>query len=71
MWLGLAMDKTKQQIDSLQNIVNNAAKQIVENVKETTRNLILKNTEHVNLQLQVVNQGQGETNFGRDLVMLQ
>ena len=65
------MDKTKQQIDSLQNIVNNAAKQIVENVKETTRNLILKNTEHVNLQLQVVNQGQGETNFGRDLVMLQ
>ena len=71
MWLGLAMDKTKQQIDSLQNIVNNAAKQIVENVKETTRNLILKNTEHVNLQLQVVNQSQGETNFGRDLVMLQ
>ena len=65
------MDKTKQQIDSLQNIVNNAAKQIVENVKETTRNLILKNTEHVNLQLQVVNQSQGETNFGRDLVMLQ
>ena len=65
------MDKTKQQIDSLQNIVNNAAKQIVENVKETTRNLILENTEHVNLQLQVVNQSQGETNFGRDLVMLQ
>ena len=71
MWLGLAMDEIKQQIDCLQNIVNNAAKQIVENVKETTRNLILENTEHVNLQLQVVNQSQGETNFGRDLVMLQ
>ena len=71
MWLGLAMDEIKQQIDCLRNIVNNAAKQIVENVKETTRNLILKNTEHVNLQLQVVNQSQGETNFGRDLVMLQ
>ena len=65
------MDEIKQQIDCLQNIVNNAAKQIVENVKETTRNLILENTEHVNLQLQVVNQSQGETNFGRDLVMLQ
>ena len=62
VWLGLAMDKTKQQIDSLQNIVDNAAKQIVKNIKETSRNNILENTEHVNLQ--AVSQSKGQTNFG-------
>ena len=36
----------------------------MENIKETTSSVIVENTEHVNLQLQVVNESQEETNFG-------
>ena len=64
VWLGLAHDKTKQQIDSLQNILDNAAKQMVDNLKESTDTLVIENTEHVNLQLKVVNHSEIATEFG-------
>ena len=64
VWLGLARDKTKLQINSLQNILDNAAKQLVDNLEETTSNIAIENTEHVNLQLKVVNHSDTENIFG-------
>ena len=64
VWLGLAEDKAKQQIDSLQNILDNAAKQMENNLKETTNTLVIEHTEHVNLQLKVVNHSKTATQFG-------
>lgn len=64
VWLGLAEDKTNQQIDSLQNILDNAARQMVNNLKGNTSSLVIEHTEHVNLQLKVVNHSAKETKFG-------
>jgi len=64
VWLGLTQDKIKLQIDNIQNILDNAAKQLVDNLKDTTSSLTIEHTENVNIQVKVVNHSDTETKFG-------
>ena len=64
-WLNLGEVKTQENVNNIQNIVDTAAKFLVESVKEeeVERDIQIKPTEHVELQLKLVTSSQLESSL--------
>ena len=64
-WLNLGQVKTQENVNNIQNIVDTAAKFLVESVKEeeVERDIEIKPTEHVELQLKLVTSSQLESSL--------